>query len=55
MLVPLHSAVVSRYPPSQPPALPFRLALGYVWPAYHTFKAVEAGRKEDLRDWCIYW
>lgn len=29
--------------------------LGYVWPAYLCYKAVEARDGERIRDWCVYW
>ncbi|QDZ24726.1 HVA22-like protein [Chloropicon primus] len=31
------------------------LVLGYVYPAYACFKAVEIGKPEQLKMWCRYW
>merc|ERR1711904_523983 len=31
------------------------LILGYVYPAYACFKAVEIGKPEQLKMWCRYW
>jgi len=31
------------------------LLLGYVYPAYACFKAVEIGKPEQLKMWCRYW
>eukprot|EP01026_Neomeris_dumetosa_P052007 TRINITY_DN45886_c0_g1_i5.p1 TRINITY_DN45886_c0_g1~~TRINITY_DN45886_c0_g1_i5.p1 ORF type:complete len:424 (-),score=31.76 TRINITY_DN45886_c0_g1_i5:1510-2781(-) len=30
-------------------------ALGYLWPAYRTYKALETGQYDATRQWCIYW
>jgi receptor expression-enhancing protein 1/2/3/4 len=29
--------------------------LGYVWPAYQCFKAVESQNTEHIREWAVYW
>ena len=32
-----------------------RNALGFIWPAYACFKALEAKQQDAIRDWCTYW
>lgn len=31
------------------------IALGYVYPAYKCFKALEKKKPEGIRFWCEYW
>lgn len=31
------------------------LLLGFVYPAYECFKAIEKGKPELLKQWCMYW
>jgi hypothetical protein len=32
-----------------------RNVLGFIWPAYACFKALEAKQQDAIRDWCTYW
>ena len=29
--------------------------MGYLWPAYSCYKALDQRKTEVLREWCIYW
>ncbi|KAK3264634.1 hypothetical protein CYMTET_26634 [Cymbomonas tetramitiformis] len=31
------------------------LLLGYIYPGYACFKAIEKGKPDACREWCIYW